>query len=187
MTPQVPHLESSFELPLETLLDFIENTDYPQPITTITPERRNSTLLLQSDTDDDSVGDYTPTCQLRATVTEKRIYEDGNGAGGWSPPDEERDSELIEYACFKGSREDILQNTALQHPMFKVLCQLAEQATCGSLQAIVVDDNDDVESILIEDGESVASAVDIVRCGDHCDDSTTDDTPNWSENDYIQS
>lgn len=186
MPAQVHHLDSSFELPLEKLMTYLDtDPEYPGGITTLTPERRNSTLLLKSESEDESIGNYTPTCQLRATVTEKRIFEDGNGRGGWSAPDEDRESELIDYACFNGKQEDVLQNTALQHPMFEVLCTLAEQATCGTLKAIVLND-DSLDTVYIEDGEPVESQIDIVRSGDHCDDDDENGV-DWAQNDYIES
>lgn len=184
MTGHVHYLECTLEVPLDTITEYLEtNTDYPDPINDVIADRRNSTLLLKSESADESIGNYTPTCQIRATVNEKRIYEKERSSS-WNPPDEDRESELVEFACFKGKLDDILQNTALQYQMFDVLCDLAEEAACGDLRAVVRED-DTLRTVMYEDGTPRDSKFQIVSCGDHCDDN--EDTVNWAENDYIES
>jgi hypothetical protein len=143
--------------------------------------RRNNTLIISAVPNDDSISKYTPTAQLKASVTENRVYEElpeemeegpgpsgppkGGGGPQWGAMEDEEEeipSELVEYACFKGDRETVLQNTALQYPMFEVLCAVAERAEKGTLTAIAAID-DDLEATQIVDGERRPAQLNVVE------------------------
>jgi len=146
---------------------------------------------------------------LKASITENRLYEteDGwqetppepdNGAsvgdddgpqwgsfgdGDQAQEEPEINSKLVEYACFKGDRETVLQNTALQYPMFEVLCSLAEYAEKGTLTAIAAVD-DGLEAIRIVDGEERSASVEVV---DDPRDHESENTVDWRDNKFISS
>jgi hypothetical protein len=163
-------LHSTLELPLEDLEAFLEAPDLPAEIDAIEFTRRNNTLILRADADDESISKYTPTAQLKASVTEVRVYEDEEeeeeGPPTSGPPawdrDEPRPSELVEYAAFKGDRETVLQNTALQYPMFEVLYQIALRSEKGELTAITSEDGELVATRIVE-GEEVPATVEVAE------------------------
>ena len=180
MTSRVYRLHSTLELPLEDAYDFFEDPDLPPEIADIDITRRNNTLIVSAVAKDDSMSKYTPTAQLKASVTENRVYEEdpdemgppgaastGSSGGGpqWGALEEEEEeieSELVEYACFKGDRETVLQNTALQYPMFEVLCGIAEIAEKGTLTAVVAVDGE-LHATRIVDGEDRPASVNVVE------------------------
>ncbi len=171
MTRRVYRLHSTLELPLEDVYDHFEDPELPAEIADVDITRRNNTLIISAIPADDSISKYTPTAQLKASVTENRVYEElpeemeegpgpsgpprGGGGPQWGAMEDEEEeipSELVEYACFKGDRETVLQNTALQYPMFQVLCAVAELAEKGTLTAIAAVE-DHLEATQIVDGE----------------------------------
>ncbi len=194
MTSRVYRLHSTLELPLEDTYDLFEDPDLPPEIADVEITRRNNTLIISAVANDDSISKYTPTAQLKASVTENRVYEEepeerGPGAtpnggspqwGAFEEEEEEPESELVEYACFKGDRETVLQNTALQYPMFLVLCDVARNAEKGTLTAIVAIDGA-LEAFRIVDGEDRPATINVVE-------EPRDDQPdgvNWRDNDFI--
>jgi len=171
MSSCVYRLHSTLELPLEDVYDYFEDPDLPPEIEDVDITRRNNTLIISAVPVDESISKYTPTAQLKASVTENRVYEEDpeemeNGPGGpggppsgggpqWGAFEEEEEeipSELVEYACFKGDRETVLQNTALQYPMFLVLREVALRAEKGNLTAIAAVE-DELEATMVVDGE----------------------------------
>ena len=183
MTGRVYTLHSTLELPLEDVHEFFDNPDLPNEVEDIDITRRNNTLIISAVASDKSISKYTPTAQLKASVTENRLYEeqpeegeepDGPLTWGRTPPrgpsgprgpdeeEEEINSKLVEYACFKGDRETVLQNTALQYPMFEVLCDLARVAEKGTLTAIAARDNE-LRATRIVDGEDRPASIDVVE------------------------
>jgi len=202
MTSRVFRLRSTLELPLEDVHDFFDDADLPPEIEDVDITRRNNTLIVRAVSAEDDISKYTPTAQLKASVTENRIYETedgwsdtppetrGNGGGPqWNSfggqqaeqeEEEEVNSKLIEYACFKGDRETVLQNTELQYPMFQVLCDLACHAEKGSLVAITAVD-DHLEATRIIDGEDRAASIEIVEDPSERDESAVD----WRNNEFI--
>lgn len=181
MTSHVYTLHSTLELPLEDVHDYFEDPDLPAEIEDVEITRRNNTLIVSAVAAEDNISKYTPTAQLKASVTENRIYldeeeedEEGPGPMGGGPSggpqwgafgqeeEMERPSELVEYACFKGDRETVLQNTALQYPMFEVLCGLAKQCEKGSLTAVTARDGQ-LEATRIVDGEKRAATLEVVE------------------------
>ena len=93
----------------------------------------------------------------------------------------EINSKLREYACFKGDRETVLQNTALQYPMFEVLCDLARYAERGELTAIAAVD-DTLEAHRIVEGEDRAATIEIVEDPRERE---AENTVQWRDNKFI--
>jgi hypothetical protein len=193
MTSRVYRLHSTLELPLEDVHEFFEDPDLPEGIADIDITRRNNTLIISAVPDDDSISKYTPTAQLKASVTENRVYEEDpdegpggpsrNGGPQWGALEEEEEieSELVEYACFKGDRETVLQNTALQYPMFEVLCDLALFADKGTLTAIAAVD-DQLEATRIVDGEERSTSIEVI---DDPTERDSENSVNWRDNKFI--
>jgi hypothetical protein len=195
MTSRVYRLHSTLELPLEDVYDYFESPDLPEKIADVEITRRNNTLIISAVPATDSISKYTPTAQLKASVTENRVYEEEPEEGPGGPPhnsggpswgtfedeEEEIESELVEYACFKGDRETVLQNTALQYPMFQVLCQIALRSEKGTLTAVAAND-EDIEAIRIVDGDRRPASVTVVEdpTGDE-----GEDTVDWRNNEFI--
>jgi hypothetical protein len=211
MNSRVFRLHSTLELPLEDVHSFFEDPDLPVEIADIEITRRNNTLIISSVAAEENLSKYTPTAQLKASVTENRVYENAEGEWEETPPDdgpggcgggavasgggsgpswsslggeqeaeEEVRSKLVEYACFKGDRETVLQNTELQYPMFEVLCDLARTADKGSLEAITAV-GEDLEAVRIVDGEDRAARVKVVEDPRESDNGGVD----WRDNKFI--
>jgi hypothetical protein len=208
MKSSVFRLHSTLELPLEDVHDFFEDPELPVEIDDIEIKRRNNTLIISSVAAEENLSKYTPTAQLKASVTENRVYENEDGEWQETPPDdepggavassgsgggpswsslggeqeaeEEVRSKLMEYACFKGDRETVLQNTELQYPMFEVLCNLARTADKGSLEAIVAVSGD-LEAVRVVDGEDRPARVKIVEDPREQENGGVD----WRDNEFI--
>lgn len=214
MTSHVYTLHSTLELPLEDVRGYFEDPDLPVGVTDVDLTRRNNTLILSAVATEDEISKYTPTAQLKASISENRVYLDeesdeggpfggtgggsdgggggassgGSGSGGGGPQwgafgqqeEEERPSELVEYANFKGDRETVLQNTALQYAMFEVLCDLARIAENGTLTAIVAV-NGELEAVRIVDGTDRPATIEVRE--------DPRDTPkngiDWRSNEFI--
>ncbi|PSP28267.1 hypothetical protein BRC65_02795 [Halobacteriales archaeon QH_2_65_14] len=193
MTSRVYRLHSTLELPLEDVYEYFESPDLPDRIEDIEITRRNNTLIISAVPSGDSISKYTPTAQLKASVTENRVYEEEPENGPGKPPrnsgpqwgaleeEEEIESELVEYACFKGDRETVLQNTALQYQMFEVLCEIAVRAEKGTLTAVAADE-EDIEAVRIVDGERVPASVTVTE--DPSEDGD-DGGVDWRNNEFI--
>ena len=183
----VYRLHSTLELPLEELHEYFDDATYPVGIDDVEITRRNNTLILKAVAEDESVSKYTPTAQLKASVTENRVYEEDpderRNSFRWDDDEEEEiESELVEYAAFKGDRETVLQNSLLQYEMFQVLCGVAEQAEKGTLTAISEYDGD-LEATRIVDGEIRPADVEVVE-GPR-DRSSSKSGVNWRDNKFI--
>ncbi|QRV14671.1 DUF7110 family protein [Haloterrigena salifodinae] len=183
----VYRLHSTLELPLEDLREHIEEAEYPDGITDVEITRRNNTLILKAVAKDESVSKYTPTAQLKASVTENRVYEEDpderRNAFRWDEEEEEEiESELVEFAAFKGDRETVLQNSLLQYQMFLVLCGIAEAAEKGTLTAISERDGE-LEATRIVEGEPRPANIEVVEGPrDH---NSGDGGVNWRDNKFI--
>lgn len=186
----VYRLHSTVEIPLDEVHDYFDGADLPEGIADVEITRRNNTLIIDAVPTDDSLSKYTPTAQLKATVTEKRIPEDppepqGTGSLQWRPREQDDEAEIefkiVEYAGFKGTRETVLLNTELQYPMFLVLCELARLAERGTLTAITAADGG-LAATRIVDGEDRPASIEVVE--DH--DEEDEDGINWRDNDFIQ-
>jgi hypothetical protein len=197
---RVYRLHSTLELPLEDVYDFFDDPDLPDNIEDVDITRRNNTLIISAVSADESISKYTPTAQLKASVTENRVYEEieeeeeddsspvhtTDTAGGpqWGALEEEEEeppSELVEYACFKGDRETVLQNSTLQYEMFLVLCDIAREAEKGTLTAITCPD-DDLEAVRIVDSEDRPASINVVEDPREDEDS---EGVNWRDNEFI--
>ena len=193
MTGRVYKLHSTLELPLEDVHDHFDDPELPDSVDDVDITRRNNTLIISAVPSDDSISKYTPTAQLKASVTENRVYEEEpeDGPGGpsrgggpqWGTLEEEEEieSELVEYACFKGDRETVLQNTALQYEMFEVLCAIARQAEKGALTAVAARD-EEIEAIRIVDGERRPASVTVAEEPSTDEES---DGVDWRDNEFI--
>jgi len=193
MTGRVYKLHSTLELPLEDVHDYFEEPELPENVADVDITRRNNTLIISAVPADDSISKYTPTAQLKASVTENRVYEEEPDNGPGSPSrgggpqwgtleeEEEIESELVEYACFKGDRETVLQNTALQYQMFEVLCEIALEAEKGALTAVAAKD-EEIEAIRIVDGERRPASVTVVEDPSSDEESGGVD---WRDNEFI--
>ena len=208
MTSRVYRLHSTLELQLEDVHEFFDDYDLPVEIEDVEITRRNNTLIVSAVAAEDNISKYTPTAQLKASVTENRLYETEDG---WaeSPPDPQEamrnsdddgpqwssfgeagqmqeqeveiNSKLVEYACFKGDRETVLQNTALQYPMFEVLCDLAKFANKGTLTAIAAVD-DPLEAVRLVDGTERSASIEVV---DDPRERDSENAVNWRDNKFI--
>ena len=168
---RVYQLHSTIELPLEDVYEAIDTIDFPPGVADIEITRRNNTLILSAVAADESLSKYTPTAQLKASISETRVYEEDpeevrRRQGGWGgledDPVEEIESELVEYAGFKGDRETVLQNSTLRYEMFQVLCQIATRAEKGTLTAITAADGQLVSHQIV-DGDERPCSVEVVE------------------------
>jgi len=197
---RVYRLHSTLELPLEDVYDFFEDPELSENVDDVDITRRNNTLIISAVSADETISKYTPTAQLKASVTENRVYEEieeeeeddsspvhsTNTAGGpqWGAFEEEEEeppSELVEYACFKGDRETVLQNSTLQYEMFLVLCEIAREAEKGTLTAITATD-ETLSAVRIVDGEDVPASINVVE--DPRDEEDVEGV-NWRDNEFI--
>jgi len=186
MTGQVFRLSASFELPLEDLEAYLEDPDLPPEIESLERTRRNNILLVKAVASGEGVGKYTPTAQLKASIEEKRVYEEEPPRGRrWNALDEEEEipSELVTMASFSGDREAVLQNTALQYEMFTVLRDISLLDTEGTLTGITSVDGD-LRALKIVDGEPVPATVEVVEEPAEPGDDE-DGGVDWRENPYI--
>ena len=207
MTSRVFRLHSTLELPLDDVHEFFDEVELPVEIDDIDITRRNNTLIIKAVSAEENISKYTPTAQLKASVTDNRVYEDEDGEWVEEPPEEagssfggggggdgpswgslaqeeeepEINSKLREYACFKGDRETVLQNTAIQYPMFEVLRKLALYAENGELTAIAAVDGE-LNAHRIVDGEERAASIEIVEDPRERD---ADDSVEWRDNKFI--
>ncbi|SIQ81453.1 hypothetical protein SAMN05421858_0490 [Haladaptatus litoreus] len=189
---QVYRLHSTLELPLETVYDHFESEPpLPDGIDSVDITRRNNTLIISAVSTDESISKYTPTAQLKASVSETRVFTEEEEARRNAPrwgtdaedeEEEEPTGELIEMAAFKGDRETVLQNSAVQYPMFQVLCTLARQAEKGTLTAISEVDGD-LEATRIVDGDDRPASIEVVEGPSN--ESSSSSGVNWRDNKFI--
>jgi hypothetical protein len=186
-TGHVYRLHSTLELPLEDVREYFDDApDLPTNVDAVDITRRNNTLILKAIAED-KVSKYTPTAQLKASVTEVRVYEEdpdevNNGPTWGDEEEEEIESELVEFAAFKGDRETVLQNSLLQFEMFQVLREIAKLADKGTLTAITSQD-DDLMAHRIVDGEERPAKIEVVEGpGDNEDGKNG---VNWRDNKFI--
>ena len=190
MTSEVYKLHSTLELPYEDLQEYLEDPMLPDGVVDIDLTRRNNTLIIKAVPEEGVVSKYTPPAQLKASVTEVRVYEEDpeehmgtSGPPRWRDDEEEEiESELVEYAAFKGDRETVLQNTALQYPMFEVLREIALESEKGTLTAITALDGE-LEATRIVEGEKRPASVEVVE-GPGAETATANGV-DWRSNEFI--
>ncbi|NHN42605.1 hypothetical protein G9C85_13340 [Halorubellus sp. JP-L1] len=188
-TGHVYRLHSTLELPLEDVRDYFDaNPELPANVDDVDITRRNNTLILKAIAVD-KVSKYTPTAQLKASVTENRVYEedpdeirDGPTWGDEEDEEEEIESELVEFAAFKGDRETVLQNSLLQYEMFQVLREIAKLAEKGTLTAITSHDGE-LMAHRIVDGEERPASIEVVEGPG--EDGNGKSGVNWRDNKFI--
>ncbi|MFT4889441.1 MAG: hypothetical protein ACI9YT_000350 [Halobacteriales archaeon] len=186
----VYRLHSTLELPLETVHEFFDDADLPEGIADVEITRRNNTLILRAVAADESISKYTPTAQLKASITENRVYEEEppdrqpTGGPAWGSEEEEEppESELVEFAAFKGDRETVLQNSKLQYQMFQVLRDLALEAEKGTLTAITAMDGE-LDATFVTEGEERPASIEVTE-GPR-DDGSGKNGVDWRDNKFI--
>ena len=185
MTRHVYRVSASFELPLEDLTAYLEDPELHPDVSDVEVTRRSNKLLVKAVSADDSLSKYTPTAQLKASIVEKRIYTDEppEDVPRWEQDDEDRESELVEYARFKGDRDAVLQNTALRYPMFELLRDIALLDEEGDLTGIVGDD-DELEAVLVANGRLRPASVKVVEDPTE-DDPRENSGVDWRGNQFI--
>ncbi len=180
-------MHSTLELPLEDVREYFDNDpDLPVNVDDVDITRRNNTLILKAIAED-KVSKYTPTAQLKASVTEVRVYEEdpdevNNGPTWGDEEEEEIESELVEFAAFKGDRETVLQNSLLQYEMFQVLREIAKLADKGTLTAITSQDGE-LTAHRIVDGEERPAKIEVVEGPGEKEDGKSG--VNWRDNKFI--
>ncbi|MFB6125106.1 MAG: hypothetical protein ABEJ59_04020 [Halanaeroarchaeum sp.] len=188
MPPTVFSLRSNVSMPIDEVYDFFDGVELPPEIDDIRIERRTNRILIDSVPTDDTISKYTPTAQLKASVVEKRVYEEQPERQPFGPPpgsdeEEEIPSELVEFVRFAGRGDEVLRNTTLQYAMFTVLRELALAAEDGELTAITAVDGE-LEATRIVDGDEREATIEVVE---------QQTTPaeqtggvDWRENEYIK-
>ena len=183
---EVYRLRASFEVPLDDVHEFLDGYEPPEEIDAVNVERRGNKLLLTADSDRDA-SNYTPNALLKASLKERRLYDTDEGWSREDPrkegfgDDEELETKTVEYACFKGDRETVLQNTALRYPMFRVLADLARFAGVGELTGIAAVDGE-LEATRIVEGEDRPATVEVV---DPNEGRTETNASGWRDNSLI--
>lgn len=156
-------VHSTVEVPYEDLEGYLEDPDLPAAIESLEMTRRGNQVFIESVPAEDSIGKYTPTATLRATVTDARIYEYEGVRTRTEPstPDGVEPCSTVEtFANFKGRLGTVIKNTALRGPMFAILRDVALLADRGRLLAIVARDGE-LEAVSIRDGEEVPARVEV--------------------------
>jgi hypothetical protein len=159
----VYRLHSTVEVPHEEIERYLDAPDLPEAIARLDVTRRGNQLFVESVPADGSVGKYTPTATLRATVTDTRIYEyEGvrSRTEPTTPEDVTPPSTVETFANFKGRLGTVMKNRALRGPMFAVFCDIARRADRGDVTAIV-GDGDSLSAVCIRDGEEVPASVEV--------------------------
>lgn len=189
MTGHVYRLHSTLELPLENVYDYFESDpEFPDGIDGVDITRRNNTLIISAVASDDSISKYTPTAQIKASVSETKVYEEEEeerrSGPRWADDEEEEEPvwELVEFAALKGDRETVLQNSALQHEMFDVLVEIAKLSEKGTLTAITEADGE-LHATRIVEGEERPASIEVVEGPGG--EAATSSGVNWRDNEYI--
>ncbi|MFB6304857.1 MAG: hypothetical protein ABEH47_06805 [Haloferacaceae archaeon] len=153
------------EVPYEKLERYLDAPDLPDAIERLDVTERGNQAFIEAVPADDSVGKYTPTATLRATITDARVYEYEGTRTRTEPstPDDTTPPSTVEtFANFKGRLGTVIKNTALREPMFVVLHDIARLADRGELTAVVARDGE-LEAVSVRDGEEVPAAVEIAE------------------------
>lgn len=175
---QVFRVHSTIEVPYNKLEEYLESPELPPEIDRLETTRRGNQVFIESVPADTSIGKYTPTATLRATVTDTRVYEHEGTRSRTepsTPDDTEPSSEVVTFANFKGRLGTVIKNTALRAPMFVVLRDVATLADRGHLTAIIAEE-DGLEAIVVRDGHEVPATVEVTDGNEPTGDV---DTPDW--------
>jgi hypothetical protein len=175
---KVYRVHSTVEVPYGELERYLEAPTLPAGIERLEVTRRGNQLFIESVAADNSVGKYTPTATLRATVTDTRVYEYEGVRSRTEPstPDDTEPSSTVEtFANFKGRLGTVIKNRALRGEMFAVLRDIAGLADRGQLTAIVARD-ESLEAVSIKDGKDVPAIIEVAESEDQ---QMAADAPNW--------
>jgi hypothetical protein len=175
---RVYRVHSTVEVPYGDLEAYLDAPDLPPEIERLETARQGNQVFIESVPADDSIGKYTPTATLRATVTDARVYEHEGTRSRTEPstPDDTTpDSSVETFANFKGRLGTVIKNTALRGPMFTVLRDIAHLADRGTLTAVVAE-ADALTAVSVQDGEEVPATVEVTE-----DEYTSAraETPDW--------
>ncbi|MFB6081657.1 MAG: hypothetical protein ABEJ67_02430 [Halanaeroarchaeum sp.] len=186
--PIVYSLRSNVSLPIDEVYDFFDDVDLPEEIDEVHVERRSNRILVDSVPVDDSISKYTPTAQLKASVVEKRVYEEEPERQPFGPPpgsdeEEEIPSELVEFVRFAGRGDEVLRNSTLQYAMFTLLRELALESEDGELTAITAVDGE-LEATRIVDGDEREASIEVVE--QQTTPTESSGGVDWRENQYIK-
>lgn len=176
----VYRVHSTVEVPYDDLEAYLDSPTLPEGIDRLDVTKRGNQLFVESVAADNSVGKYTPTATLRATVTDTRIYEYEGVRSRTEPstPDDTEPSSTVEtFANFKGRLGTVIKNQALRGEMFAVLHDIAQLADRGRLTAIVGRDGG-LEAVSIKDGDVVPAIVEVTESEDQ---EMATDSPNWQD------
>ena len=177
----VYRVHSTVEVPYEELAAYLDAPDLPPAIERLETRRQGNQVFIEAVPADDSLGKYTPTATLRATVTDARVYEyEGTRSRTEpaTPDDTSPPSTVVTFANFKGRLGTVIKNTALRGPMFAVLRDIAHMADRGRLTAIV-DDAGTLDAVAVQDGEEVPATVEVTEDEYRSASEGGADTPNW--------
>lgn len=175
---RVYRVHSTVEVPYHELEAYLDAPELPAEIERLETTRQGNQVFIGSVPADDSIGKYTPTATLRATVTDARVYEyEGTRSRTEpsTPDDTTPDSSVETFANFKGRLGTVIKNTALRGPMFTVLRDIAYRADRGTLTAVVAE-ADSLRAVSIQDGEEVPAVVEVAE--DEYSPAKAD-TPDW--------
>jgi hypothetical protein len=167
MTPvdHVYRVHSTVEVPYDEVERYLDSPDLPDAIERLEVTRRGNQLFVEGVPADESVGKYTPTATLRATVTDTRIYEyEGvrSRTEPTTPEDVTPPSSVETFANFKGRLGTVIKNRALRGSMFQVFCDIARRADRGNVTAVVAEDGA-LSAVCIRDGEEVPASVEVTE------------------------
>ncbi len=180
---------------MNELQELLDDITLPSGIKSLETERKNNMFFITSQADEDvvEVGRYVPTAKIKASIQEKRVYIQSSGERTTTPhqvspsvedvQQEEQETELIEYACFKGYDDTVIHNQALKAEMFDILKVIARASERGELEGIVCD-SEGIEGIRIVDGVEENVSVEIVSVQEEVDEDD-DSVVNWKDNKYI--
>lgn len=186
MTYRVHRLRVDFEMPIEDVRDFFDGYEPPVDIEDVEVKRRGNKLMINALADRGD-SNYTPNAVLKADLNERRLYMTDEGWSRSQPTpkagvtEDEVETKVVEYASFKGGCGTVLQNTALQHSMFRVLVDLACSAENGELTAIVSSE-EGIEATRVVGGEEVPAEVEVVDPTEEEPDRSASD---WRDNSLI--
>jgi len=185
MTGRVFRLHSTLELPLEDVETYFEeDPDLPPEIDDIDITRRNNTLIIKALSDDESISKYTPTAQLKASVT-------GDACVGGRAP---RAPPAVDGRRGRGSlrarRVRLLQGrprdrpSKLRAPVPDVprVTQDCDPSEKGTLTAITEEDGE-LEATRIVEGEPRPASIEVVESPQGAGDG--DGGVNWRDNEFI--
>lgn len=149
---------SRLQIPAETIELITDEesdlVDLPDKIEELNLKEINGRLQITSVSADDSLSKYTPTAKIKGGYEERTVvFDEKDGcthqsardyrSEGWKQYDEDDlNTETVEYLNIKGHADGFLVHEQLRAEMFDVACQLAELATKGFIEGVIVEDGE---------------------------------------------